>query len=152
MLISHFLKRTLDSDRQIYGAVTSVMQFVVPFVIMAFAYTKVIMINLLRPFFFSFPALIGFETVSNARTRQKAFNFSKRLMTTFPGNKSIGRRTLFSTFKLFSTKIQLFGCQSNVHFSKNSISIRSRMLRIRSNRFNQTWLSIFTCSSIYFYV
>ncbi|XP_057366898.1 prolactin-releasing peptide receptor-like [Daphnia carinata] len=32
---------TLDSDRQIYGAVTSVMQFVVPFVIMAFAYTKV---------------------------------------------------------------------------------------------------------------
>lgn len=144
----------MDSDRQIYGAVTSVMQFVVPFVIMAFAYTKVIMINLLRPFFFlfSFPALIGFETVSNARTRQKAFNFSKRLMTTFPGNKSIGRRTLFSTFKLFSTKIQLFGCQSNVHFSKNSISIRSRMLRIRSNRCNQNLLSIFTCASIYFYI
>ncbi|XP_046438496.1 prolactin-releasing peptide receptor-like isoform X1 [Daphnia pulex] len=32
---------TSDYDRQIYGAVTSVMQFVVPFVIMAFAYTKV---------------------------------------------------------------------------------------------------------------
>ena len=33
--------RTIDSDRQIFGAVTSVMQFVVPFIIMAFAYTKV---------------------------------------------------------------------------------------------------------------
>ena len=36
--------RTSDSDRLIYGSVTSVMQFVVPFIIMAFAYTKVFII------------------------------------------------------------------------------------------------------------